>query len=201
MFDKPSAIAEFWDLFERTADQLSALDDADGSVYDALLAQLHRVHRGLYLEFCAEPGACELIITADGDRELFPWVESTVANAPIVEGWTICALKPRIGFPVNVRWEDVTVNISDVVFDPLERKASGDLGLRVFIDGLPESDVEVAHNAILRALDHGLGERRFAERVAFTEVRPLPSDKSLADYIQLTDLERYIESRKSKRSG
>jgi len=86
-----------------------------------------------------------------------------------------------------------------VVFDPLERKDSEDLGLRILVPGLTPENVKDAHNAILRALDHGLGERAFAECVQYTEVLPSPEDASAEDYIRLTELENYINWRKKKR--
>jgi hypothetical protein len=87
-----------------------------------------------------------------------------------------------------------------VVFDPLERDGS-DLGLRIFVPGIEGKDVEDAHNAVLRALDHGLGEEKFADKVQFTEVRTLPPDAAATDYIPLRDLEKFIEWRDSRRRG
>ena len=83
-------------------------------------------------------------------------------------------------------------------FYPLEQEDSKYLGLRIFVPGIASEHVEDAHNAILRALDHALGERQFAESVQYTEVLPLSSDASAQDYIALTELENYISWRKKK---
>ena len=69
----------------------------------------------------------------------------------------------------------------------------------MYVPGLPPERVEDAHNALLRALDHAPGERRFAESVRFTEVLPLPEGASGRDSIPLTELESYIETRRTRR--
>ncbi len=194
------AISTFWSLFRERARDLAAAGAADSAVYDLLLAQLQKVTPGLYLEFCADPEARELIVTAEGDRDLFPAARAIVAEAPTIDGWSIRALKPKLGFPETTNWEGFTLRIGDVVFDPLERDGS-DFGLRIFVPGIEGKDVENAHNAVLRALDHGLGEEKFADTVQFTEVRPLPPDAAATDYIPLRDLEKFIEWRDSRRGG
>jgi hypothetical protein len=69
-------IAEFWGMFERQAGALARVTSADDPVYEQLFKSLQRVDSGLYLEFHAEPGASELIITAQGESKLFDLVES-----------------------------------------------------------------------------------------------------------------------------
>jgi hypothetical protein len=203
MMDRPEAVihavSDFWQLFRQRAAELAVARSADVPVYDVLLDQLQKVDRGLYFEFSADPGACELIITAEGNRSLFPLVRAIVAAAPTVHGWTMHALKPKLGFPETTGWENLHLRTADIVFDPLECEGSDDLGLRIFIRGIDEKDIEDAHNAVLRTLDHGLGEEKFAETVHYTEVRPLPADAATDDFIPLVELEEFILWREGKR--
>jgi hypothetical protein len=142
-----------------------------------------------------------LIVTADGDRSLFPLAHTIVAAAPVVEGWTILALKPKLGFPESVRWENLDLRIADVRFDPLELEGSDDLGLRIFVRGVQEQDAVAAHSAVLRAMDHGLGEERFAMSVHYTEIRVLSADDATDDFIPLVDLDAFIQWRERQRKG
>lgn len=190
------AIVASWFLFRERARALATAGAAECSVYDELLAQLQKIDPGLYLEFSIDPN--ELIVTADGDRNLFPMAHAVVAGAPVLDGWKIRALKPRLGFPETVRWEGVLLRVDDLVFEPLELGGS-ELGLRIFVPGLDDADVEDAHNAVLRAIDHGLGELKFAEAIQSTQVQPLPVAVSAADYIPLRDLEKFIEWRHRRR--
>jgi hypothetical protein len=198
MTDHLETISEFWRLFQEHEAELASISTAEHPVYDLILEQLQRIDPGLYFEFATNTPTNELIISAEGKQSLFPVVECVVRNAPDIEGWLVFALKPKLGLPVSATWEDFSVRIADVVFEPLERPGSDDLGLRMLVVGLRPEDVDKAHSALLRALDHGLGERAFAESVQFTEVVPLPQGTSPRDHIPLTDLEKFIEWRNRK---
>jgi hypothetical protein len=194
---RTKAITVFWSLFAKRADALARIRSADEPVYDELLDQIQTIDPGLFVEFSAQPGSCELIITAEGDSSLFPLVDAVVSAAPQLDGWQFFALKPKLGFPKSVVWEGYEVSIADVVFEPLSASGSDDLGLRLLVPGLDEGDRDRAHNGLLRALDHGLGERAFAQAVQHTEVATLegPAD----EHIPLEDLERFIEWRRKRR--
>jgi hypothetical protein len=201
MANASNAIDEFWLLFQQRATDLAMTKSADTPVYDALLEQLQKIAPGLYFEFSVSPGEREMIVTADGDSSLFPLARAIVTAAPVVDGWTIRALKPKLGFPESIRWEGLELKIEDIVFEPLEGEETDELELRILIPGLDQKDVEDAHNAILRAMDHGLGEEKLAEAVQYTEVCPLPTGATTSDFIPLVELDNFIEWRERKRGG
>lgn len=188
----------FWSLFRARADEIASIRSADEPVYDALLDQLQAIAPGLYLELSVGPGERELILTAEGQSKLFPVVRAAVAQAPRIEGWTILALKPRIEGMTTARWEGVAVEIDAVVFEPLDAD-DGELGIRMFVPGLDAGDVDAAHNALLRALDHLLGEERFALGVQFTQVLAAPEDFDPETHVPLRDLERFLDWRDKRR--
>jgi hypothetical protein len=194
-------LVAFWELFRSRAANLAAATSADDPVYDELLEHLQRIDPGLFLEFSTGGDTAELIVTAEGNQALFDLARSVVAAAPAVRGWSIRALKPQLGFPESTTWDGQAVRIADVGFEPLSHAGSDDLGLRVFVPGITADDVRGAHAAILRALDHGLGEERFARTVAFLEVRPLTDDVARTDLIPLKDLDVYIQWREARRGG
>ena len=189
-------VSEFWSSFQKNSEALSRIATADAPVYDELLEKLQQIDAGLYFEFSVQPEQCELLITAEGDQNLFACVNDIVAAAPKVKGWKIFALKPKNGFPKTVEWEGFKIAIADVVFDPLDN-GEENLGLRILVPGLNEEDIDNAHNALLRAIDHGLGERDFAESIQYTEVVALEGPAS--EYIPLGDLDRYIQWHKKQR--
>jgi hypothetical protein len=201
MMDSSRTIAEFWRSFQECAAALASAESVEHPAHDALLEKLHAIHPGLYLEFCLDPGGCELIVTADGNRALFPLVHAIVDRAPAISGWTMKSLKPKFGFPNTVSWDDLTIVIDHVVFDPIEKQGSDELGLRIFVPGLKKSEADKAYNAILRALDHGLGEQKLAEAVRYTEVLPLPHDVVATDFIPLVELENFIRWRDERRKA
>jgi hypothetical protein len=194
----PPDFQGFWSLFRERAVRLARVESADDPVYNELLDKLQEIEPGLFIEFSASQPECELIITADGDRELFPAARTAVAQAPRLDCWTVQALKPRLGMPVTAAWEGVAVKIDEVVFEPLQADDS-DQGLRMYVPGLQPADVDAAHNALLRALDHALGEERFALGVQFTEVLPMPANFDPKVHIPLRDLEQFMDWRDRRR--
>lgn len=194
-------IAGFWATFKDNEGQLRTADSADVPAYDVILERLKRIHEDLWFEFGVNEGGAELIVTAEGNRELFPIAEKVVSLAPSVPGWTFLALRPKVGFPESVSWEDLTVNLADVAFRPQDREDSARLDLTLYVSGLDRKRSVEVHNALLQALDHGLGERAFAEQIAGTSVAPLPEGKTLEDYRPLTQLATFLEERsKQERS-
>jgi hypothetical protein len=192
-------IAKFWKTFEQRAAALVKIKSADDPVYEEILTQLQEVDDGLYFEFSARPGNFEFIVTAEGNEALFPLVERLIAAAPAMNGWTFFALKPKLGFPETVEWDGFVIRIDDVVFEPLSDDESGALGVRLLVPGLDEGDFDNAHNGLLRALDHGLGEREFAGAIKFTEVAALTGSRD--EFIPLQDLEQYIRWRNKRRQS
>lgn len=191
-----AAIQDFWTLFSVRADALAKIQSAEDPVYDEVLAKLHEVNDGLFLEFSTKDGESELIITAEGEKSLFGLVDDIVAAAPKVQGWSYVALKPKVGLARSITWEGHVIDCAEVVFEPLEDEKSGDFGIRLLVPDLPKDKQESAHNGLLRVLDHALGERRFADEIKFTEVEALDADAD--DYIPLSALDRFIDWRKEQ---
>jgi len=184
-------IAAFWALFTRHHAQLAVAESADDPVYDHLLEGLHEVDQRLFLEFSNTEAPCELIITAEGEREAFDIARAVAGSAPTLQGWTVQALKPKLGFPATVDWQGFVLDLSKVWFIPLPQ--TDGLGLRLLVSDVQDADLEDAHNAVLRALDHGLGEERHAETILFTEIVSLPTGHPPPNAIPLAQLEDYIE--------
>jgi hypothetical protein len=131
---------------------------------------------------------------------LFGVARALVAQAPAVAGWSVQALKPRLGFPERTSWEGLELSIAELWFEPLERAGAAELGLRVFVPRISDEQVDDAHSAVLRALDHGLGEEAFATEVQHVEVCSFGSDAPDEAWIPLSSLEEFIAWRKRQRS-
>jgi len=185
-------VEEFWNYFLSRRQDFEDLTSSDDPLYDALLAKLQRVHPDLYIEFCTTPGENELILTAEGKMELFELVEEVVAQAPEISGWRIFALKPKLGFPQTTRWEGHEVRIADVMVVPVRHRETGRVGLHLYVEGAtPKNEYDI-HSALLRAIDHGLGERCFAERVQATWVHPIKELPKGVSSFPLMQLDEYV---------
>lgn len=184
------SIAKFWLYFSEHKAALEKIKNAEDPAYDNMLASLQEVHEALFFQFCTEPGKNEFIITAEGEIELFPLVDEIVTEAPPIANWTIFALKPQHGFPVKMRWESTVIDVSSIRVLPVFNDTD-QMGLRMYIPNLSDSNEADHHNGLLQILDSGLGERRFAEKIAATWV--YPESETPDNAIPITDLNNYID--------
>lgn len=193
-------IAEFWAWFAHHKSDLARVQSDRSAVLDELLQRLQRIDRKLCFEICTNRDPHELIVTAQGRRELFSLVGAVVAAAPRLEGWNFIALKPAMGFTFRTSYGGTNFDPQSMWFCPLESSSNG-LGLRV---GVPEFDPDQERkttSAILVILETGLGERAAASEIHYVEVAALPSKPEGHGYIELTELADYIGWRKRWRAG
>ena len=194
MSETNEAIQEFWNLFRDRRESIIVGEAVDEDAYDDLLKKLHEVHSGLFIQLGVSSTPYELIVTAEGHRELFSIAETIVAHAPQVAGWVFRALMPKRGLPQTAEWNDVHLRVADVTFLPLALE-DGKLGLRLFTPKLQPQDTEETHAALLRALDHALGERGLATAIEGTEVAATPEGPEARDLRPLGELEDFLRRR------
>jgi hypothetical protein len=183
----------FWQAFSDHRHEFETLDSADDPTYLLLLEHLEALSPDLYFEFLSSSGANEFIITADGERSLFPLVEEIVAAAPASPDWTFFALKPEFGFPESTEWEGANIQISEVRCQLVDCPDTKELGLRLAVPRFDRRNEDSLHNALLRAIDHGVGERRFAETIEFTELTDSSAVKG--ETFPLADLAEHLPDR------
>lgn len=194
------AVSRFWTWFRANEAKLWAMLNGGDPFWDIALGQLRLVDKGLCFEMSDEKGKQrDFVITAQGDRRLFPLVDSMVAAAPALRRWTFTPLKPAMGFDFTHHYEDVLYDAKTMWFLPLERaERPQDLGLRIGIPSLRELDQDAAEFAVTVILETGLGERERAADVQHVEVVRKPNDPAKEGYIELPELPAYIAWRKRK---
>lgn len=194
------AISRFWAWFRANEAKLWAMPDGGDPFWDIALSQLRMVHSGLSFEMSdPDAGRRDFVITAWGDRRLFPLVDSMVAAAPAMRRWTFTPLKPATGFDFTHHYEDVLYDPKAMWFLPLENaERPQDLGLRIGVPSLRELDQEAAEFAVNVILETGLGERERAADVQHVEVVRKPNDPAKDGYMRLPELPAFIAWRKRK---
>lgn len=192
-------IAEFWSWFARHAHELAAVGSDTDPILEALGDAIQRIGSGLRFEICVGSQPREVIVTAQGRRELFPLAAAVAAAAPPLEDWTCIALKPALGFGFRTTYEGVTFDPGRMWFAPLRSPADPSaLGLCIGVPDLEPARRRSAENAILVLLDTALGERAAATDIGHVEVVALPTEPAEEGYIELTKLCEYIAWRKAK---
>lgn len=198
-------ITKFWNNFKENNFVFLLLNEIPKDElkvhFDKLITLLHLYNKDLDLIIKNKNKGAELIITANGNPYLFKEVELLVHHAPVVERWKITAfLQPETNL---IKYENSTdkpleyyginLKISEMYFIPLEnQEKQTDLGIKVFIKNyIIHKDNPRLREAVYVHIEHLIGEKSFANDIAFIEIGQLECNQE--NVIELYNLKSYID--------
>jgi len=183
---------KFWEWFtanEARYRTLQAGAPEQDALFNELTRRLYRVQKGLQFAFDTpngeDPSAAprEFVLSADGNRALFPAVQRLAAAAPPPEalpGWKVVAFRPRMRSldGVALQFGEMRVGADDLW---LHLRPRGDtIDIDLYLRGLTEGTDRQIQMACLLLLDYALGEYDVETKVGALDIHPLPDDPSAA---------------------
>jgi len=198
-------ITNFWNHFKENNFVFLLLNEIPKDElkvhFDKLIYQLHRYNKNLDLIIKNKNKNAELIITANGNPYLFKEVELLVHHAPVVERWKITKfLQPETnitkyenGTDKPLEYYGITLRISEMYFIPLENpNKPTDLGIKVLLKNyIVHKDNPRLREAVYVNIEHLIGEKAFANDIAFIEIGQLECNQE--NVIELYNLKSYID--------
>lgn len=198
-------ITNFWNYFQQNNFVFLLLNeipkDELKTHFDKLIEILHQYNKDLDLIIKNKKNGAELIITANGNPYLFKEVELLVHHASVVERWKITAfLQPETnltkyenGTDKPLEYYGITLRISEMYFIPLENpNKPTDLGIKVLLKNyIIYKDNPRLREAVYIHIEHLIGEKSFANDIAFIEIGQLEGDNE--NQIELYNLKSYID--------
>jgi hypothetical protein len=148
---------------------------------------------------CTSTSRCELIITADGNRDAFSSADSLVTAAPEVDGWTFISLKPPMGFDFRHTDGPISLNVSELWFMPTS--CSVDPSALGIVVAFPDADFVLEKQSVDTAytiLETAIGERSCTNDINHVAIDDLPDTPESKGYLKLTQLPEYIAYHKRK---
>lgn len=146
---------------------------------------MHLYNKDLDLIIKNKTNGIELIITANGNPYLFKEVELLVHHAPKIDRWKITAFlqpetdltKYKNGTDKPLNYYSVSLKISEMYFIPLKNpQKPTDLGIKVFLKNyIIHKDNPRLREAVYIQIEHLIGEKSFANDIAFIEIGQLES--------------------------
>ena len=202
-------ISNFWNYFQQNNFVFLLLNeipkDELKTHFDNLIEILHLYNKDLDLIIKNKTNGAELIITANGNPYLFKEVELLVHHAPVVERWKITAfLQPETnltkyenGTDKPLEYYGITLRISEMYFIPLENpNKPTDLGIKVLLKNyIVHKDNPRLREAVYVHIEHLIGEKSFANDIAFIEIGQL--EEEIDNAIQLFELSTFIDTKKT----
>ena len=198
-------ITTFWNYFQQNNFVFLLLTEITKDnlkvQLDKLLYYLHQYNKNLDLIIKNKKNGAEIIITANGNPYLFKEVELLVHHAPIVERWKITAfLQPETnltkyenGTDKPLDYYGISLRISEMYFIPLENpNKPTDLGIKVLLKNyIVHKENSRLREAVYVHIEHLIGEKAFANDIAFIEIGQLESNSE--NIIELYNLKFYFE--------
>lgn len=170
--------AAFWKWAAANLDALKGVKTGREPITEELSKQLEQVEPGLVFELGVGREAFELIISADGKKELFPVVKRLVAAAPALPGSKVIAFRPRKdidGFTMQLG--DRKLGGKDLFFvasNDLDRK--GLIAVDLFVQGMKTEDDQPAKNAAFMLLEAAVGEFDLETKIGAIDIKQAPSE-------------------------
>ena len=197
-------ISNFWNYFQQNNFVFLLLTEIPKEElknhFDKLIEILHQYNKDIDFIIKNKTKGGELIITANGNPYLFKEVELLVHYAPVVERWKITAfLQPETnltkyenGTDKPLDYYGITLLISEICFIPLENpNKPTDLGIKVLLKNyIVHKDNPRLREAVYVHIEHLIGEKAFANDIAFIEIGQL--ETSQKDEIKLYELSNYL---------
>lgn len=197
-------IINFWNYFQQKNFVFLLLNEISEDVlkihFDKLIEILHQYNKDLDLIIKNKTKGGEIIITANGNPYLFKEVELLVHHAPVVERWKITAfLQPETnltkyenGTDKPLEYYGITLRISEMYFIPLENPDKPtDLGIKVLLKNyIVHKDNPRLREAVYVHIEHLIGEKSFANDIAFIEIGQLEGDEE--NKIELYKMGKYF---------
>lgn len=183
-------ITTFWNYFQQNNFIFLLLNEIPKDElkihFDKLIEILHQYNKDLDLIIKNKTNGAELIITANGNPYLFKEVELLVHHAPAIKRWKITAfLQPETnltkyenGTDKPLEYYGITLRISEMYFIPIENpNKPTDLGIKVLLKNyIVHKDNPRLREAVYVHIEHLIGEKAFANNIAFIEIGQLEGD-------------------------
>ena len=149
------AIARFWKWFSAHASDLRDSPDLQQSML-TIGDEIGKVEKGVFAEIEKGDPDPTLVITADGDRRLFPVVKQIHAARPAVLGWKIVAFRQRMDPGSSFAIEMDGKKLDPATMKVVAQKEGDRLAIVVYVPGFTR--LEDYGPAPYVVLDHVVGE-------------------------------------------
>ncbi len=195
---------EFWGWFKDYGQEFVSLggvsDERIYSLLDPLAEHLEEYCAGLTFEIGYDETSktYELVISADGNKKLFPQVEKLAGDAPVIKNWKITAFRQPKSNQWPIQYQGYTFDPAKIFFYPLGN-GSPDL-TKINIEVVYPDYEGANHNLFLGGtfllLDALIGEKSTELDIAHLDVSKTPDNTGEYKLYPLSQLREYIKSKK-----
>ena len=191
-------VADFWSWFQANEADFPSTTEFHAAYGSELSARLSELKQGIVYEIAIpDDGRKELVISADGIKELIPFVQEVVDAAPSMDTWTIHAFRPRMD-----NYADFDLNFDEYSFEPKKiwcwsRIEDGHFDLIIYHPNYTDERRDLLVNGTYILLDMALGEYDVMTGVRYIDHQKLPEDPESAGLYRFENLRVVFDEYKS----
>lgn len=195
--DEAAIDAAFWKWTADHLKQIKAVKKPDDAINLQLSNELDKVAEGLSYELGVGKKPFELIISADGDKRLFPLVKRLVATAPALPDTKVIAFRPRKDVAgLGIGLDDNEVNADDLYWKGTpDEDRPGFQSLQIFVKDVSEADLPNVRTPALLLVDAAVGEFDMETRIGNVELSALPNNAG-PEFKPLASLPTWLDEQK-----
>lgn len=186
---------KFWEQFSAFSNDLYQTDELQDELLFKLLHSLWAVHPQLVFELGPKAKKRELIISANGIKDIFPEVLGLIKMAPQFDNWEIIPFRQRKGDEVGVQIEEMSLATTDVLFQHVWEENK--IGIVLFIKDKPITDK--TYYGVFMLLDGLLGEYDVETKIGSIAVKSIDEAETTEDLEPLQVLPQIVDSHFAKR--
>lgn len=194
----------FWQWFVENNEELTMLNEFDepkqNKILDALQEQLSRYCEGLTFEM-SEPSQTgrRVIISAEGDMDLFENVLELTDNAPDLDWWEFIPFKQPRGAGIKVRFDKYFFDSNKLYFQQVENEEEPDLlGVRIAVENCnPDDEDQLV--GVYTLLEDMIGEFDCATLISYFDICPIPKEPFKEGFQPLNEFPEFVEWFKDQR--
>jgi hypothetical protein len=163
-------IENFWKWFAFNEDRIYNLEKEQDKIFAELKAQIDKVDSNLVFEFSAiQNGKREFIISADGNKKIFPIVEKLYKESPNLNRFIVIKYRPRREPLSLIEYEGIKLSPDDIGFElfPHDNK----IDITLYIRNYNEAQRNDYGGLAFLFLDAALGEYDVETKVGKVEVK------------------------------
>lgn len=199
LFTKPTAESRFWSWFSKNSDRLCHFEIDQEAIFDELSSALKEYKDGIVFEISAEKEKCrEFILSADGIKDLFPYVSALAKAAPPFKNWKIIPFRPRMA-----DYSKFSLEYAGHKFDPNSiwchsRTEEDSFDVIFYHQGLVEEERNKFISGTYILLDMAIGEFDVVTGIRYIDHQALPENPESEGLQPFSDFRRAFDSFKQK---
>ncbi|HEY4150207.1 MAG TPA: hypothetical protein VGM41_14810 [Chitinophagaceae bacterium] len=191
--------AQFWNWFRQHENKYRDFDRCSDKEVEDLMHELDvhlkAYHHRLWASVKTEKGddRSTLILSANGRRFSFGYVDRLVAKVPLMEYWKVVALEePReADFMLKERFGDLAMDVRKLSF-AAEQNEKGQQDIAVYTDPYDYGKAKRYNQAARRVVYNLLGERFFGLGIGYVWCRPLAEERGTKGLRRIKELPGYM---------